>query len=55
MRANMLAQQASGYDVRQGRFQINRRPASCNVLIMYGDGGESVSNNTTKEDDWRQA
>jgi hypothetical protein len=35
--ANMLARQASGYDVRRGRFEIKRRLASCNILVMHGD------------------
>jgi hypothetical protein len=43
--ANMLARQASGYDVRRGRFEIKRRLASCNILVMHGDNSKSVTKN----------
>jgi ribonuclease HI len=30
--ANMLAQQASGCDIQQGKFSIKEKPTSCDVL-----------------------
>jgi hypothetical protein len=38
-RANALAQQASGYDVRQGKFEVWNRLTPCNVLAIQGDVG----------------
>jgi ribonuclease HI len=54
VRANMLAQQASGYDVRQGRFETKRRSDSCNTLVVHGTNSKSADNDATKKDDWRQ-
>jgi ribonuclease HI len=41
-RANALAQQASGYIIRRGRFGFIQRPATDAVLVIQGENGEVV-------------
>jgi ribonuclease HI len=33
-RANTLAQQASEYDVRRGKFEVRQKPTSCTILAI---------------------
>jgi hypothetical protein len=40
VRANMLAQQASGYDVWRGKFDVKREPTSCDVLVTDQSNGD---------------
>jgi hypothetical protein len=42
-RANLLAQQVSGYDIQRGKFEVKRRPASRDMLAIHGNDGESVA------------
>jgi hypothetical protein len=48
MRANTLAQQASGYEVKQGRFEVKGRPTSDTVMLIE----DGVKNQ--ESEDWRK-
>jgi hypothetical protein len=55
--ANGLAQQASGYDVRQGKFSVRWRPISCNALdvhVVKCESAEDNPNSRHAHDDWRR-
>jgi hypothetical protein len=54
-RANALAQQTSGYDIRRGRFEVKYKPTLCAILAIQEDGGESANSSSPVEDDWRKA
>jgi hypothetical protein len=51
MKANTLAQQASGYDVQRGCFEVRHKPVTSGVVLPLegdeGSGGPAV-------DDWRK-
>jgi hypothetical protein len=42
-KVNKLAQQASGYDVRCGKFAIEQRPALHAILVVQEGNNESAS------------
>jgi ribonuclease HI len=52
-RANKLAQQVSGYDVRHGKFEAKQKPTLCDVMVMQGEHDESVGDTLVMEEDWR--
>jgi hypothetical protein len=41
-RANVLAQQASGYVIMRGKFRFLQRPAMETVLVIQGESKEVV-------------
>jgi ribonuclease HI len=49
--ANRLAQQASGYNVKRGRFSVKGRPTSQDIMNIEGEGMPASGENVTK--DWR--
>jgi hypothetical protein len=56
--ANILAQQASGYDVKQGKFRMMDKAVIHEVLDVQAEGGDvSQGNSSVREvcTDWRQA
>jgi hypothetical protein len=52
-RANKLAQQVPGYDVRHGKFEAKQKPTLCDVMVMQGEHDESVGDTLVMEEDWR--
>jgi ribonuclease HI len=54
VRANTLAQQASGYDVRRGKFQVRQRSTMGTVLAMHGVSDESTGGSNPVSNDWRK-
>jgi ribonuclease HI len=55
VRANMLAQQASGYDVWRGKFDVKREPTSCDVLVTDQSNGDLGHGGRAMMSDWRHA
>jgi hypothetical protein len=53
-RANKLAQQVLGYDVRHGRFEVKQRPTPCDMLTIQYGHSESANSNRATAKDWKQ-
>jgi hypothetical protein len=51
---NRLAQQASGYDIRHGRFTIEWRLTLHAIFVIQGEGDESAGSDQASTRDWRQ-
>jgi ribonuclease HI len=52
-KVNTLAQQASGYDIRQGVFEIRIEPMLRPVLDTLEGGDESAEGVNRRDEDWR--
>jgi hypothetical protein len=58
MEANYLAQQASDYRVKRGKFAVNRKPAVQLEIVVhvnnYDQSGSEPGVDTSTSDDWRR-
>jgi hypothetical protein len=52
-KANALAQQASGYVIKRGKFEKHEWPMSCKVVNVITGSSESVDPGDTPDSDWR--
>jgi transposase InsO family protein len=53
VRANMLAQQASGYDVKKGKCKIKGEPGYSDVMAIRGADDGTAHNGESEKTDWR--
>jgi ribonuclease HI len=53
-KANSLAQQASGYIIRHGKFEVHKRPVSYIAANATMSGGESAIHDYSVKGNWRQ-
>jgi hypothetical protein len=54
-KANMLTQQASGYDIKRGLFRSRKEPMICDALVVQGSSDAPANENGSGEEDWRHA
>jgi hypothetical protein len=53
-KANALAQQVSGYDIKRVIFEVRYKLTSCAILAIQGNHSESADGSETSEN-WRKA
>jgi hypothetical protein len=53
VRANMIAQQASVYDVKKGTFKIKGEPGYSDVMAIWGADDGTAHNSESEKTDWR--
>jgi hypothetical protein len=53
VRANMIAQQASVYDVKKGKFKIKGEPGYSDVMAIWGADDGIAHNSESEKTDWR--
>jgi hypothetical protein len=53
-RANMLAQQASGYAIKRGKFEVKSILTKHDVLVIQGHDDKSTDDYRLTDSDWRR-